>query len=125
MYQDSKGVICDATDCLFQVSQNPGPLAYLVPNSSSWSLPFLLLSSPDPRGRGSGPSLQMENVINNQKNIQEEETRKTTWGRPRGGGPCPGPWDSSGRPPAALSGNLPQEWVILAKSEKEKPPNYL
>ena len=23
----------------------------------------------------------MENVINNQKKIQEEETRKTTWGR--------------------------------------------
>jgi hypothetical protein len=42
----------------------------------------------------------MENVINNQKNIQEEETRKTTSGRllAQGRGPCPGPRDSSGHP---------------------------
>lgn len=79
----------------------PGFTAHLVPYSSSWSLPHPL-SSPDTRGRGSGPSLQMENVINNnKKNIQEEETRKTTWGRLLAQGRGALPWASGQlRPPS-------------------------
>lgn len=63
----------------------------------------------------------MENVINNQKTSKRKKPGKQLeeGSSPGGGGPCPGPWDSSGRPPAALSGKLPQEWIILAKSEKK------
>lgn len=68
----------------------------------SWRLLLLPVSSPDPRGRGSGLSLRMENVINNQKNIQEEETRKTTQGRLLAQGRGAMSWASGQRRP--LSG---------------------
>ena len=51
----------------------------------------------------------MENVINNQKNIQEEETRKTTQGRLLAQGRGAMSWALGQRRPLsrALSGKLP------------------
>lgn len=62
-------------------------------------------------------------MINNQKNIQEEETRKTTWRRllAQGeGGHVLGLGTAQAALSAALSGTLPQKWVILAKSGEKK-----
>lgn len=118
---------CDlrhATDNLFQVSQNQGSLSILSPTYPPGACPPFLCPALTPGGGGLDQACRWKMWLIIKKTSKRKRPGKQLeeGSSPRGGGPCPGPLDSSSCPPAALSGKLPQEWVILAKSEKKKPP---